>query len=325
MAPTSPAKKKRRTSLPLPPERQALASSSFKKSARPPSSAAVAAAAAAKRKNDATQIAIAFESKTKYPVGMKILLSDRIYGSPSQVRVSGGFPFLNLSNNLLTFLLCCFWSQVPERARGHLFEYELLSICRTGASVKYCGRIYKPGAVSFQLFKDQGEEENIVLQSEALKDAHELWQVANGNVNSYLNDQIMALKVAAAAKTATAPSEAYTFEDLEAAFNKGGGGLNLLLMEYEPGDEGPVFYQTKRNTTNKYWVWRHRLTLHKVKRYASISGNTYDTGRLWSNLRKIDERRFPLAFARSKKILALTGKTVVANDETGVTQLFYLA
>ena len=91
--------------FPLPPERQALAVSTFKKSARPPSSAAVAAAAAAKRKNDATQIAIAFQSKTKYPVGMKILLSDRIYGSPSQVRVCSGFPFYILSNNLLTFLL----------------------------------------------------------------------------------------------------------------------------------------------------------------------------------------------------------------------------
>ena len=177
-------------------------------------------------------------------------------------------------------MFCSVPFQVPERARGHLFEYELLNISRTGATVKYCGRIYKPGAVSFQLFKDQEEEDNIVLQLDALKDAHEVWQVANGTVNAYVNDQIMALKVAAAARTANAPAEVYTFEDLETAFNKGGGGLNLLLMEYEPGDEGPVFYQTKKNQTNKYWVWRHRLTLHPVKRYASITGNTFDTGRL---------------------------------------------
>ena len=85
MAPPSPAKKKRRTSLPLPPDRQSQAATTFKKSARQTSSTALAAAAAAKRKNDATQIAIAFESKTKYPVGMKILLSDKIYPSPGQV------------------------------------------------------------------------------------------------------------------------------------------------------------------------------------------------------------------------------------------------
>ena len=85
MAPPSPAKKKRRTSLPLPPDRQSQAPATFKKSARLPTNASLAAAAAAKRKNDATQIAIAFESKTKYPVGMKILLSDKIYSSPGQV------------------------------------------------------------------------------------------------------------------------------------------------------------------------------------------------------------------------------------------------
>ena len=85
MTPPSPAKKKRRTSLPLPPDRQSQAPATFKKSARLPTNASLAAAAAAKKKNDATQIAIAFESKTKYPVGMKILLSDKIYSSPGQV------------------------------------------------------------------------------------------------------------------------------------------------------------------------------------------------------------------------------------------------
>ena len=136
---------------------------------------------------------------------------------------------------------------MPERARGgYLFEYELVRMCRTGASVKYNNKIYKPGSSSFEAFKDREDEDIIVLHPDAMKEAHEVWQTANAKVNSFLNDQIAALKAAQAARSLDCLKEPQTFEDIESAFNKLGGGPHLLLLEFEPSAEGPIEYETKR-------------------------------------------------------------------------------
>ena len=191
-----------------------------------------------------------------------------------------------------------------------MFEYELINTCRAGASVKYNNKIYKPGSTNFEAFKDQEDEDIIILQEDAMKAAHEAWQTANAKVNAHLNDQIAILKAAQAAHSIDNPPKAQVFEDIESAYNKFGTGPHLLLLEFEPSKEGPVEYQTKRKETNRYWVWRHKITKKEVRRYASTSGNTYDTGRLWTYLRAINEKVFPLAYARAHKIIGLNGLNV---------------
>ena len=187
-------------------------------------------------------------------------------------------------------------------------------MCRTGASVKYNNKIYKPGSSSFEAFKDREDEDIIVLHPDAMKEAHEVWQTANAKVNSFLNDQIAALKAAQAARSLDCLKEPQTFEDIESAFNKLGGGPHLLLLEFEPSAVGPIEYETKRKEKNKYWIWRHKITKKEVRRYASTSGNTYDTGRLWSYMRAINQKLFPLAYARAQKIISLNGLDVPISD-----------
>jgi hypothetical protein len=46
---------------------------------------AQAASATAKRRSEAQQASLVFQAKDKYPVGLKLLLNESIYPSPSQV------------------------------------------------------------------------------------------------------------------------------------------------------------------------------------------------------------------------------------------------
>jgi hypothetical protein len=56
-----------------------------KRPSRPPTAAMIEKEAAAKRRNEAPQSAIAFDARDKYPVKMKLLLTEAIYLTPSCV------------------------------------------------------------------------------------------------------------------------------------------------------------------------------------------------------------------------------------------------
>ena len=69
---------------------------------RPPSRAVIEAAAAAKRRNEAPQTSIAFNAVEKHSIGMKLLLDDKIYLTPSLVRFKA-FVVVVIVFFLLTF------------------------------------------------------------------------------------------------------------------------------------------------------------------------------------------------------------------------------
>ena len=197
------------------------------------------------------------------------------------------------------------------KARGHFFEYELIHMGRLGATVRYNDLIYRPGAYSFESFRETDEVQTMVLQPSQLDAGHESWQKANAKVNAKLYAERKVLKAAQIAADIDT-KRVFNFEDIDSFFQKNGRGTHLLEFEFNPDTPAPVSYVSgKSGMTNYFWCWTHKLTKVSVKRFATASGKAADSGRLSKYLSSITERQNPLAFARAQKILLL-------NDSNGV-------
>jgi hypothetical protein len=186
------------------------------------------------------------------------------------------------------------------------------------ATIRYTDRLYKPGRTSFEMFKETQDPQTMLLPVSSLKDAHERWNKAMGKCNAHLYAEREALK---AAQVAAFPEQQriFHFEDIEECFSKKGKGTHLLEFEFIPDTVLPVSYISKLTGMPKnYWCWTHKLTKTSVKRYATASGKSYDSGRLSKYLASIMERQHPLAHARAQKILQL-------NDSNNNTQSPILA
>ena len=113
--------------------------------------------AASKRKNDVMQTSLSFKAKEKYPIGMKVLLDESIYPTAASVSwfvIVDCCVAIVLADHMISPLpILAIVLQVPAQARGKLFEYELIQMCRLGATVRYNDLIYKPGAYSLESFK----------------------------------------------------------------------------------------------------------------------------------------------------------------------------
>jgi hypothetical protein len=284
-------------------------SSSSSTPKRPSSASSIAAAAVAKKQAEAVQTSIAFVHRDPYPVGLKILLPETIYPSPSEVRsifvIYLKFLFFSRSSNILPFLSFTF-CQVPERARGYLFEYELLEVTRTGAVVQYTNRIYKPMGTSFETFKETDEAQSMTYPLADLDDSHELWQQALGRTNAFLFKERQAL-IAATTAGPVAPNShpSVDVSDIDTFFQSEGKGPKLLEFEFEAVTPEPVSYVDRNGRPSFYWYWTHRTTGHPVKRFSSASGKSFDTGRLTKYLKTLKENTHPSAFARAQHILLL--------------------
>ena len=177
-----PAKKKRRVSRDAP---DVVVPAIAKCPAKALTPVAAAVAALAKRRNDAQQVNIAFDCREKFPIGTKLLLPQSIYPKASDVSwlVVVCFRLCFLPSCVLSKIFV-FLLQVPERARGYLFEYEIIKLDRSGPIIRYNNRIYKPGADSFETFKESEECQTMSYPAEEINKLHELWQKATGTCNA---------------------------------------------------------------------------------------------------------------------------------------------
>ena len=149
--------------------------------------AAVEAAARAKKRNDAPQSNIGFQKKDQYSIGMKLLLDESIYEKQNEVSYNLLSLYCNLFLGCLIQLTIIYFfpSQVPEEARGFLFEYQLIKVCRLGATIQYSNRMITPKGDKFCTFEETEDVQTMVLQlDERFKESHDLWQKANGRQNA---------------------------------------------------------------------------------------------------------------------------------------------
>lgn len=270
--------------------------------------AAVEAAARAKKRNDAPQSNIGFQKKDQYSIGMKLLLDESIYEKQNEVSYNLLSLYCNLFLGCLIQLTIIYFfpSQVPEEARGFLFEYQLIKVCRLGATIQYSNRMITPKGDKFCTFEETEDVQTMVLQlDERFKESHDLWQKANGRQNARIFHENEALK-AAQGSDESVLNDVYMLEDIDDYFQKHGRGTHLLEYEFNPDPGGPVEYvRNGNNLTSRYWIWTHKITGAAVKRYATSSGKSFDSGRLSKSLSSINPRQFPLAYARAQKVLLL--------------------
>ena len=201
-------------------------------------------------------------------------------------------------------------AQVPERARGYLFEYELLSVNRSGgATMQYTNRIYKPMATSFETFKETEDAQQMSYPTAQLDESHEIWQQALGRCNA--RDFIEREQLKAATSTACVISSVVVplvdVSDIDDFFQLEGKCPKLLEFEFIPGSPDPTVYtEAKTGRKSSFWFWNHKITDHQVKRFASSSGKSFDTGVLTKYLRRIKKNLYPTAWARAQHILQLS-------------------
>ena len=221
--------------------------------------------------------------------------------------------FSNVSHSLLF--------QVPERARGYLFEYELVPARRgEGATVRYTDRIYKPGADTFEVFKESDEVQYMPYPVDAIADTHKQWLKALGHTNAVIYEERERLRreASGAMNAPIEVSDDTTFDlsDIDQLFEKEGKGPHMLKMDFVAETEEPIEYVEKSGRPSKYWWWAHRLTNTRVKLFATVSGKQFDTGRLSKALMRIRKREHPLAYARAKRILTLNRAYIHSQQAT---------
>jgi hAT family C-terminal dimerisation region len=209
--------------------------------------------------------------------------------------------------------------QVPERAKGYLFEYELVKLTsRVNAVMRYTNRIYMPGSDVFECFEETEETQLMPLPTSNLEDAHELWQQALGRTNAKIYTDNQALEKgrnAIVVDGSTSGPLHIDVSDIDSFFQLEGRGPHLLEFEFTPDTEEPVEYLLTNGKPSRYWCWTHRSTGVSVKRFASVSGKSFDTGRLSKYLLSIKESQYPIAYARAKHVLLLNESIREQSDD----------
>jgi hypothetical protein len=194
---------------------------------------------------------------------------------------------------------------VPERAKGYLFEYEIVSVQRGMAKIKYTDRIINPNGTKFEIFKETDETQTMQYRTQDIEKSHELWQQANGRVNAAIYHQKEALIRATKGSDAVIDVEAIDMTDIDAIFSEKGRGPQFLEIEFEPCTPEPEQYSNEKGEVFKKWLWKHRLTGRSFYRHQSANGKSFDSGRLSKFLEGIKKHQHPLAYARAKHILNL--------------------
>ena len=194
---------------------------------------------------------------------------------------------------------------MPERQRGCLFEYEIIRLTREGPIIRYNDQVYQPMVEQFEYFKETEESQTMSYPRESLDGSHEQWQRAQAKVNARLYKERETLKAAQAAASAVEESK-FDVSDIEEYYAERGRGTHLLEYEFDADTPEPCTYISEKSGLSKtYWCWTHKLTRVSVKRFATASGKSCDSGRLSKYLGSITNRQHPRAHCRAQKILAL--------------------
>lgn len=204
-----------------------------------------------------------------------------------------------------------------------MFEYELVSSDLREAELKYTNRIYKPGTDVFEMFTESKEEQRMQYPLSLLDEGHESWKEALGRSNARIYEQgeeIRRLQQGTAVVTTGNQGTTFDFKDINDLFEKNGKGPHMLELDFKPSLAHPTLYTivgSENGEQGSYWLWEHKITGVKVKRYLTISGKSFDTGILSKKLSGMRKScGFPEAYARAKHIVLLNGnnKTSQTND-----------
>jgi hypothetical protein len=212
------------------------------------------------------------------------------------------------------------YSQIPERVKGYLFEYELVKLTRLGATLRYTERVYSPGADNFETFKEGEETQILQWQTKDLAAPHDLWHTANARVNARLYKERERLKKAQNAVVIDEKvNEVHDVSDIDEFFTKHGRGSHMLELDFTADTSEFVPYKKGDGVMSFYQCWTHKHTSYTVKRFAASNGKGVDSGWLSKYLKQIKQNVHPLAFARAKKILELNELATPRSIEVAIS------
>lgn len=170
--------------------------------------------------------------------------------------------------------------------------------------MKYTDRVIKPLGVVFETFKESPDsEQTMEYPIDDLADSHELWQKALGRVNSFKYEGDA--RMLRAQEAEWIDDDVPNFEDIDELFKRSGTGTHMLEMEFEGDEAGPINYMNKHGVPSQYWVWTHRKTGYKLRRYLNNGGKSFESGRLSKHLQNMKEHQHPVSYARAQYILML--------------------
>ena len=176
---------------------------------------------------------------------------------------------------------------------------------RSGPTIRYNDRVYKPGSDVFEYFKETEEAQTMSYPMADLDNSHELWQRAQAkcNVRLYRERETLIAAQTAASESKLDRNGMFDLEDIEDYYRQHGRGTHFLEFDFAADTPAPVAYVSEKSGLVKYfWCWTHKYTNVSVKHFSSTSGKSCGSGRLSKYLQLILERKFPKAYARAQRI-----------------------
>ena len=141
----------------------------------------------------------------------------------------------------------------------------------------------------------------MAFQVDCLKPAHERWVAANARCNAKMQREREEKERA----EEIIDVEDADVEDIDKLYAEKGTGPHMFELEFEPVVTEPVEKESSRGGhTIRIWPWRHKLTKKEVNWYASVSGLTWDTGKLSKYLSSLTEKQHPIAYQRARRIFS---------------------
>jgi hypothetical protein len=182
----------------------------------------------------------------------------------------------------------------------------LVKLLRNSATIKYTERVYKPGAETFEHFKETEETQLMPYPVTCLDESHEIWSKALGHTNAVAYVAKQKIQAMVTESIEIVDDDEFDLTDIENLYANEGKGSHLLEMDFSPDSVHSIPYTKKNGEASEYWYWSHKLTKYPCKRFKSATGKSFDTGKLSKYL--ITLRTNPsihqLASARAKKILS---------------------
>ena len=181
-----------------------------------------------------------------------------------------------------------------------------MKVIRNSATIKYTERVYKPGAETFEHFKETEETQLMPYPVTCLDKSHEIWSKALGHTNAVAYIEKQKIQAMVTESIEILDDDEFDLSDIENLYANEGKGPHLLEMDFLPDTEHSIPYAKKNGDASEYWYWSHKLTKYPCKRFKSATGKSFDTGKLSKYL--VTLRSHPsihaLASARAKKILS---------------------
>jgi hypothetical protein len=126
-----------------------------------------------------------------------------------------------------------------------LFEYELVKVIRNSATIKYTERVYKPGAETFEHFKETEETQLMPYPVTCLDESHEIWSKALGHTNAVAYVEKQKIQAMVTESIEILDDDEFDLSDIENLYANEGKGPHLLEMDFLPDTEPSMPYAKK--------------------------------------------------------------------------------